>query len=134
MCHLISPQSWHRIRFPKIQICHTTQSNSPESKYGKIIFNMPERIPIRSLRFSGLVASHSDKSFSQKVVLRYLTLYAVRRPCKKGSPHIGTGIPSEISYWSFCAGWQIHRGISRGTPTLLCQINQQYLAAKNGRF
>ena len=24
------------------------------------------------------------------------------RPSKKGSPHIGAGIPSEISYWTFC--------------------------------
>ena len=24
------------------------------------------------------------------------------RPSKKGSPHIGAGIPSEISYWAFC--------------------------------
>ena len=84
--------------------------------------------------FSGLVASHSDKSPSQKVVLRYLTIYATSATmCKKGSPHIGAGIPSEISYWTFC-GWQIHRGVSRGTPTLLCQIKLQYFAAKNGWF
>ena len=133
MSYLISPKS-----VPSDQI--SSNPNLPHSTikffkiWGKIISNMPQQILIRSTSFSGLVDSHSDKSSSQKVVLRYLTLYALGRPCKKRSRHIGAGIPSEISYWTFCASWQIHRGLSRGTPTLLCQIKQQYFAAKNGRF
>ena len=114
----------------------TVQWNSSRSKYERNTFRHAAAMPYQIYQgFRISLSPHIPTSQRQSKGRPWIFhILCDCRPSKKGSPHIGAGIPSEISYWTFCASWQIHRGVSRGTPTLLCQIKQQYFAAKNVRF
>ena len=82
----------------------TARWNSSRSKYERNTFRHAAAMPYQiyqSFRIS--LSPHIPTSQRQSKGRPWIFhILCDCRPSKKGSPHIGAGIPSEISYWTFC--------------------------------
>ena len=82
----------------------TVRWNSSRSKYERNTFRHAAAMPYQIYQgFRISLSPHIPTSQRQSKGRPWIFhILCDCRPSKKGSPHIGAGIPSEISYWTFC--------------------------------